>query len=316
MLCAAFAYAVMNYLDEWQIRRLSRDATPEGEEVDSIGILVITSGSFGLIVAFGFATTAMVTGQFDTLFTSGSKLIFQIMGVGAIEIIYLIPYYYATKRSSTLEAAPLFQSIPVISLVVGLLFFKEVPPAVHIAGGIAIVGGGFLLNLVPGTLKLDLRTIGLMLGASTLIAFEYFLFKDAVETDRFIAAGFWNGIGMALTGLTIFIVWPPYRRQFTAFAFPQNGKKRDRLSIALQLVNEVADAFSGLATQFASVIGPSVLVVSSLNAYQPVFILIIGAILAKGGSRAHAAQLKGGEFYKKFIAIALIALGTVLVAQT
>ena len=216
MLAASFLYAGMNYLDEWLLSRLGGNAEAE-EKSDAVGTLVIISGLFGLVIASVFGFVALLSPHHATQLNLGTKLTLQAMLVGLFEIAYLIPYLYATKRAGTLEAAPLFQSIPVISLVLGLLFFGEVPPVVHIIGSIVNVSGAVILNIVPGTLKLDGRTIGLMLLSSTIVALIYFLFKGAATEGNFIGTAFWSGIGMFLASVLIFVFWPPYRRQFMEF---------------------------------------------------------------------------------------------------
>ena len=295
----------MNFIDEWLIERLGGEGD-NGEETDSVGILVIISGLFGLVVAGVFGCYAFMVPA-ATLFVPGD-LIAQAIIVGMLEISWLPFYLYATKRGGALEAAPLFQTIPVISLILGLLFFAEVPPMVHVAGALAIVAGGTLLNLVPGTWKLDWRTVSLMLIASTIIAAIYFLFKDATLEGNFVATAFWGGVGMTLAAVLVWLFWPPYRREFNAFT-----KNVDKKGVLVQLSNELIDTVAVLAGQKAVVLGPSVMVVTAMNAFQPVFILMIGWLLAKSGSEKHEEVLTGREALKKVVSIALIAVGTAII---
>ncbi len=304
-LAAALAYAGMNFIDEWLIERLGGEVEG-GEETDPVGTLTIVSGLFGLIVAAVFGGYTLMAPA-ATIWV-GNDLIGQAIFVGMLEIVWLPFYLYATNRSGALEAAPLFQSIPVISLILGLVFFAEVPPMLHVAGAVAIVVGGTILNLVPETWKLDWRTVGLMLIASTIIAFIYFLFKDAALEGNFVATAFWGGVGMALAAVVIWLLWPPYRREFNAFA-----KDLDKKGVLVQLSNEIIDTFAVLASQKAVVLGPSVMAVTALNAFQPVFILLIGWVLAKRGSNKHQEALSGYEGLKKVGSIALIAIGTAII---
>ena len=310
MLIASLAYAGMNYLDEWLLGHLGGDTPEKKGGTDAVGTLIIISGLFGILIALVFVVVDFINTSPDTSVVVKPLSALKAMGAGMFEVLYLIPYYYATRRAGTMNAAPLFQSIPVISLVLGLLLFKESPPAVHIIGSLVIVAGAILLNFAPGTFRLDLRTVGLMLLASTMVSLLFFLFKGAAVGSNFVAAAFWNGIGMFTASVLILLTYPPYRREFCKFM-----RSIDVKSVGIQSINEVADAFAGLASQYAMTIGPSVMAVSALSAYQPVFIFMIGGILAFAGSKTHADQLRGSEFYKKFTAIALIALGTVLIAQ-
>jgi hypothetical protein len=203
---------------------------------------------------------------------------------------------------------PLFQSAPAVSG--WLTTFAEVPPLIQIIGSLIIVGGAILLNLVPGTLRLNKRVVLLMLLASSIVALIYLLFKDAASEGNFIATAFWGGIGMSISSALIWLLYPPFRRQFNYVM--THASKGD---LAFNFINEVVDKSATLAFQVAVHIGPSVMAVSAMNAYQPVFILIIGWVLAKLGSETHAGQLQGTELVKKAIAIGLIAGGTVLITH-
>jgi drug/metabolite transporter (DMT)-like permease len=303
-IAAALAYAGMNFIDEWLIERLEGKGDVY-KETDSVGILVIVSGLFGIVVAAVFGGYTLLTST--TIFV-GTDLAIQAIFVGMLEISWLPAYLYATKRGGALEAAPLFQTIPVISLILGFIFFAELPPMVHVVGAFAIVVGGAILNLVPGTWKLDCRTVGLMLIASTIIAAIYFLFKDVAQEGNFVATAFWGGVGMVLAAVIVWVICPSYRREFNAFA-----QGIDRQSVLAQLTNEVINTFAVLASQKAVVLGPSVMVVTALNAFQPVFILLIGWILTKNGSDKHKAAFTGYEGIKKVVSIALIAVGTAII---
>ena len=173
-----------------------------------------------------------------------------------------------------------------------------------------IVAGGFVLNLVPGTWRLNGSVVLLMLLSSSIIALIYFFFKDVANEGNFWAAAFWMGWGMALAASLLWIGYKPYRRQFNSFIVNLNWKV-----LTVNTVNEVSATVSVLCVQAAVMMSPSVATVTALNAYQPIFILIIGWLLAKGGSDQHAIKLAGSEFWKKSGAIILIALGTVFISH-
>ena len=148
-----------------------------------------------------------------------------------------------------------------------------------------------------------------MLLASTIIVLVSFLFRDTAREANFVATAFWSGVGMFVGGILVFIIWRPYRREFLSYC--RTLKKAD---IAIQATNEVIDIAAVALQRLALVLGPSVMTVEALNAYQPLFILIISAILAKRGNDHHQAMLQGNKFYLKTAAILLIAVGTVLIA--
>lgn len=301
-MAASFLYAVMNHYDTY----LVKEVVGSEDEHDGVGILASVSGLFGFVTATSIALYAMFTGQSLIM---EPTLVAQAAAVGALELVWLIPYLYATDRSGALESAPLFQSIPVFSLILGLLAFGEVPPVIQVVASITIVIGGGLLNLVPGSWQLEWKTIGQMLFASLVIALAYFIFKDTALEGNFVATVFWGGLSMGVTTAILLLVYRPYRRQFVSFlASPQRGKLKH------QGVNEVLNALSVLLSQRAMMLGPSVMAVTALNAYQPVFVLLISWVLIKFGVGPNNTKLEGREAVKKTLAIALIALGTLLLA--
>lgn len=307
MMAASLIFAAMNHFDEWFLGYIAR--TTQNESHSGVGALVIFSGLFSFLIATAFLAYSLWTGDQHSSVLIGHHLAWQAIGVGMLEAVWLIPYFYAIGRSGALEAAPLFQSIPIFSLLLGLLVFGESSPLLNIIGSVVIVSGGYLLNLVPGTWKLDVRTIAMMGFSSAVIAFIYFVFKDTALAGNFVATAFWSGIGTGISSLLLLAVVPSYRQQFVRFM--GNASK---LAFAGQLVNETLNIASVLLSRRAMMLGPSVVAVSALNAYQPVFILILGWILAKFGITEHGERLRGFELLKRSGAIALIALGTVLIA--
>lgn len=319
---ASFLFSCENFIDEWLLARLSKpkerendevtaSEEEEADEVEPVGILVLISAFFGIIVSTVFGLVAYLVPDQSVTLDIGVELTLQGVLVGMLEIVWLIPYLHATNHASAVKAAPLFQVIPVISLILGFTFFNEKPPVVHIIAAAIIIAGGLLLNLseVKGKWSVDRKTIGLMLAASVIIAFIAFIFKDTALEGNFVAAAFYSGIGMTTSGILIFILYAPYRKKFLAFC-----KEADKPAVLAQLANEVVDTAAVTTTHLAVVIGPSVMAVSALGAWQPVFILIIGWILAKRGSKLHAELLNPEKFKQNACAIALLAIGTVLIA--
>lgn len=312
---SSLCYAGEVFIDGWLLRRLAKsDAAAfesDEDEPAAIGILVTISALFGIVIAIFFGLVTFATSAGFATLNIGTELALQATLVGIGEVVWLIPYLKANNHAGEVKAAPLFQVIPVISLVLGLVFFGEVPPLVHIiAAGIIIIGGITLdLTEVEGKWSVDKKTIGLMLLASLIIAFITFFFKDAALEGNFIATAFYGGIGMSIAGIIIFFTYAPYRKQFLAFC-----EEADKPAVLTQLANEVVDTMAVMTSHLAVVIGPSVMAVMALNAWQPVFILIIGWVLAKRGSEAHAELLNGAKLRQTVLAIALLALGTVLIA--
>lgn len=308
VLLASLMFAIGNYVDELLLTDFEQP----------IGVLVVISGLFGFVLAAIFAILALIMG---TTLWLPVDVALQAIGVGALEMVWVIPYLYALERRGAMIAGPLFQVVPVIALGLESLT-GIVPPMLQLAGVIAIIIGGVILSLEKeegedGTARhtIDWVTIGLMSLSAVLVALIYVLFKDAVMSDAgYLAVGFWSALGIGLTGLAILAVWRPYRREFREFCQAADGK-----AVLIQLGNELMDQGGAYLTHYANVIGAqagfAIGVVTAFNATQPIAIWLIGALLALFGLRTREAGSNGVWFWVSITAaIALIALGVALIA--
>lgn len=304
-LVAAFGDAGVGYIDEWLLEKLSKE---NGKEVDAPGRLLLISGFFGFVISIGaLIASLMLGGEYSLNVPTSSMLL--AMAAGVLEVTWMIFYFNGLERGGALNATPLFQSIPIFSLIFGLALFSEIPTATQIIAVLFFVIGAAMLNYTPETKKLDWVTISLILTASAIISLGFFLFKDAALTGNFVASLFGNGLGMGLCSLLVWSIWPPYRHQFGTFV----KSLRPRV-LFMQLGNEGLYAVSTIASQLAIVLGPSVMVVSAFNAFHPIFTLMIGGVLAVLGSRDHQESFAGSQIYTKTAAIILIAAGAAIIA--
>jgi drug/metabolite transporter (DMT)-like permease len=343
IIIAQLAWVLEIFIDKYLV------STPSGEDGHSVGTLVLVSALFNIVVAaaifgglsfyYGFeSAVAKLTFDFNSLSVA--------IAVGVMEILWLIPYFYAIHHSDETSAPPVFQTIPIFGFALGFLVFGEVPTVVQVGGGSVILLGSILLNLeitkrqaAEGALDLLTRKIGikaikelttgelerlwkvaeqrgvalnkkafgLMLLASFIIALSAFLFKDAAESENFWGSAFWMALGAFSFGVCLWLSVPGYRRQLTATL------KRPRM-LKLNLANEVVDNIAMLAFYGAVVLGPSVAVVQLSNAFQPILILAMGAILARWGtSRRHTEMLARHHIERKVVSIVAIVLGSLLV---
>jgi drug/metabolite transporter (DMT)-like permease len=304
-LFSAFGDASVGFIDEWLLNKVGDN---KNDSVDAPGRLILISGFFGIFVSIFAIFLSLITGDLHPFYVSNISFGYAF-AAGLLEVVWLIPYFYALNRGGAINTTPLFQTIPIFSLIIGLLFFGEIPIPIHILATLLIISGAYLLNYSPTARKLDFVTIGYMFVASAVISLGFFLFKDATESGNFVASLFGNGLGMTTLSLLIYILWTPYRKQFNDFI------RNSNFSVFLiQSANETLYSISTIANQLAIVLGPSVMVVTAFNAFHPIFTLTIGWLLAKAGSKIHADTLSGKSMSTKTIAILLIAIGTAIIA--
>ncbi len=307
ILLATFGDACVGYIDELLLKRLAKKDTATTVEIDAPGRLLLISGFFGFVTCICALIASLFLGTEYSLNVPLNS-IFLAMAAGILEVTWMIPYFTALERGGAINTTPLFQTIPIFSLIFGLAFFNEIPTAVHILATLLIILGAFALNYSPEKKRTDLKTLSLMLMASAIISIGFFLFKDASLSGNVVASLFGNGLGMGLFSAVIWTLWPPYRRQFNDFI----NTLKPRI-FAIQVSNEGLYALSTTASQMAIVLGPSVMVVTAFNAFHPIFTLSIGLVLAKLGSEDHAQSFVGKQLFTKTAAIILIAAGAALI---
>jgi len=312
ILVAQLTWAFGNYLDGYLLRRYRPDE--DGGE-SAVGTLILVSGFFQAVMAVGMFVLASVLASrgiiTDTPLALPTKERLVALGVGVMEIVWIIPYLYALERSDETRAAPLFQTVPLFGLALGLFFFDEVPTMMQIVAGIIIMGGSVLLNThfhKKDGERLDLGVIGLMMLASFIIALAAFFFKVTALQENYFGTAFWMNVGGFLTGVAMWVLIPSYRKDFNAFV-----AKRDWRGFGINAVNEVSDSLAILAFYGAVVLGPSTALVQASVAYQPVFILLIGLIAAKLGSEAHVGQLEDMGVLQRIVGIITIVIGSLII---
>jgi len=304
-LVSTFCDATVGYLDEWLLGKISNEN--DKSAMDAPGQLIIISGLFGIVVSVIVLILAWAVPAIHIIFTSESFL--NAFAAGILEVIWLIPYFYAIERGGALNTTPLFQTIPIFSLFIGIMFFGEIPIFVHILAALLIISGALILNYSPALRKIDKRTLLLMLLSSAIISVGYFLFKDAAELSNFATAAFGNGLGMGFLSFLIWVLWKPYREQFI-----KRLLTFDRKIIFAQTANEGLYAVAAVFNQLAIVFGPSVMMVSAMAAFHPVFTLLIGSALAKLHIGNYKESFSSNKKYTKIVAILIIAAGTILIA--
>jgi uncharacterized membrane protein len=302
-LIAAFGDACVGFVDEWLLHKLD-DQTDT--TVNAPGKLLLISGFFGFIVAVAALGLTYFLPNLSTDFSPGALDLAILAGV--IEVLWLLPYFYALHQGGAVNTTPLFQTIPIFALFLGILVFDELPTLISLVATVLIIGGAVVLNYSNELRQINYKSIMLMFIASALIALGLFVFKEAEAQSNFITAVIGNGIGMGLMSLMIWLIHPIYRQQFNSFVSRFDGRV-----LTGQFANEGLYSLSALAGQAAVVLGPSVMVVSAFNAFHPIFTILIGWTLAKLGSKKHQEMLKDTEIRSTMIGIGLIAIGAVFI---
>lgn len=310
VLLSQLAWAVGNYVDRYLLSRYKPDI--DDNENLGVGTLLLFSSFFGVVSAgiiYLVANTLPFFGYEGNIsLIMPTVQIMNAMFIGVLEVVWLVPYFYALAKADETEVVPIFQSIPIFGLILGLTFFGEMPLLIHLIGSLVVICGALILTFNIKKYVFDAKVLFLMLLVSFIVATSTVLFKYTALEENYWSASFWMSIGTFLTGIIIYLTFSTYRQQFNTFL-----RKKDWLGVGINASNEFVNQIAILAFYLAVVLGPSVMVVQSTTAYQPVFVLVIGIILARLGSNLHVESLSGGELIKKVIGVAVILIGSFLI---
>jgi drug/metabolite transporter (DMT)-like permease len=310
VLIAQSAWAISIYLDKHLVTH-----NGQGTGEHAVGTLVLFSAFFCAVVAVGVFFFVWLQSDLSMIWDQSLPNIARALCVGALDVVWLIPYFYALHHTDETAAPPLFQTVPLFGALLGYYFFGEVLTVLQLVAGGVIMAGSLVLNLQSLHHRshseirslFNWRAVGLMLVSSFIIAFSAFVFKEAAVQENYAGATFWMLVGAVVMGGVLWCVIPAYRREFNLFVVSSDRKK-----IFLNSVNELSDNLANIAFYWAVVVGPSTAVVQATVAYQPILILIIGAILARMGSKTHAEKLQGSGLWVRVLGITLIAGGSIL----
>lgn len=313
-LVAEIAWAVGIYLDKY----LVTTTNAEGNEENTTGTLMIISSSFGVVVAFVIFIVMTIlfghTETFSLLAIAPSNLVWSLF-IGVLEMLWLIPYFYALHYTDEMIAPPILQTVPVFGFILGFFFFNEIPTVIHgIASALIVLGALFLnIDLIKeesggAKVTINWKAILLMLLSSIIIAAISFIFKDVAIEESFWGTAFWTAIGSFCFAIFLWLCIPSYRIQFNKLI-----RVRGASIVGINVTNEIIDNIAIYAFNAAVIIAPSVVLVQSTTAYQPLLLLAIGFVLAKLGIERHAKTLTTWELTKRVFAIGLITVGSLLI---
>ncbi len=314
VLAAQLAWAFENFIDKYLLEECREEG--DGNDDSAIGKLFLVSCFFNVVVALVIFGWGHFFGNGESFNLSGINLAIAL-GVGVLEMIWLIPYLHALNRSDEISAPPIFQSVPVFGFLLGFFIFSEIPTTIHIVAGSLILFGSILLNLELArekreeegiaAAKVDWITILYMLSASIIVAIAAFLFKIPAVEGTYLATTFWMSIGSLLTGVVVWLCVPKYRREFGEFLRGSSTKVK-----VVNILNEASDGVATLAFYGAILLGPATALVQSTVAYQPLILLGIGVVAARYGSARHQ-HLSGSSLIRRGIGILIIVAGSLLI---
>src|SRR3989344_1719749 len=163
-------YSFTNFVDKFLIEKKIKDP------IAITALAGLASGFIGLILGFfkGFENIGL--SQTAILLFAGILLIF-----------YLIPYFEAMKMEDASRIVPLYQFIPVFTLIISGLILQEHLNTRQIVGLLLVVAAGFLISAkkVEGGIFKPRKALWFMLVASFMYGSVGILFRFVVRDTNF-----------------------------------------------------------------------------------------------------------------------------------
>jgi len=265
----------------------------------SIGTLLIFGGIFA-----GF--TSLVVGLRIPSVISGTSLqniVLMILG-GVLISLYFFPYFSALAEDEASLVAPLFQLIPLFTLVLGYLFLGETLTRQQSIGGAIILMGAIGISYEYGR-KFVLRK-GLlykMVFASLLYSIAALYFKYFALETNFWSALFWGNIGTFLFAIVLFLVIKSYRQSFYVVI-----KRSNLIFLSANAVNEITYVIASILSLYAALLGPVALVQTTVG-FHAFFVLIFSILLTLMFPWIIKENISRKHLLVKFFFILVMTLG-------
>lgn len=283
-------YSVTNYIDKFLVDKKIR------EPLAITAVFSLGSGILGIIFLFFVGFPRL--GIYQTLL---------ILVSGLLLTFYLLPYYQAMKMEDTSRVVPLFQFIPVFTLILSFVFLKETLAVKQIIGLVLVVIAGVLLSaekIEAGIFK-PRKSLWLMLLSGLMYGTIGIIFRF-VSRD----VGFWTILGYEYLGTGLggifLLMWPKVR----SAVYGESSQIKNSLGIIT--VNNLL----GILAQMAEVYAVTLVAVPLVNlfgAIQPVLVIIFGLVLSIWFPQLIKEDIRKVVVFHKLVSVLIIFVGLYLV---
>ena len=258
-LVASLIWATTNHIDKYLISKIIKNGNFKG-------LLIFSSFISGMLILPVFLIITNFNIQINII-----SLLYTI-GVVITSIGAIILYYIALEKNDTSIVIAVYQTIPVLIFILGLIFLGENLSLTQIIGGFVILLSSVLIMFDFEKLKWqnDKKiALLLMLGSSLLYAFQDLFFKMATISTDFNTVNVWYNIFLLISGL-ILLLSRNYRNSFIDL-IKDNGKK----AFVLNVSNEIIYQIGSIAGHFAMTLAPIALISILSTGMQPFFVITI-----------------------------------------
>jgi uncharacterized membrane protein len=290
-LASTVLWSSTNFIDKYLVSKYFQER--------GISVLMIFSALIGLVLL-----PVILIFNHGQVFNLPPRDIFILLVSGVVYVFAILPYFFALRDEDASLVAPYFQSIPVFSYFLGLIFLGEHLAGMQIFSALLIILGavGLSMNFAGKKKFFRWRIFGLMMLSSFLYSLNIFFFKFMERGSDFWTTSFWEYAGFSLAAFGMLAIGR-YRRQFF------DSLKINGLPVlGINAANEIINIVAKMIFNFATLLAPLALV-WTVNGSQPLVVLVFGIILTIFWPKVFKEDISRKNLLKKVIFIILIFIG-------
>lgn len=268
------------------------------------------AGAVGIIVGIaGFIASLLVYAIFGVTLFPIKDSVFIILS-GVLGVFYLVPYFQALLVDEASRVIPLYQIVPVFTLILSFIFLKEGIANMQIVGFVLVLFGGFLISIerFDKTIFKIRPAFWYMMLASLLFSISTVLFRFVVVSNDFWSTFAYEGMGVGIGGFILFLI-PAYSKQFKIVV-----KTLNKSLYPIVGLNEGIFVLARLTSNAAVLATPSLALVSVIGGIQPFFVFIYAAFLTLFFPRILKEDTSKRAVLGKVIPMVIILIGTYLMS--
>lgn len=292
-------WAIVNHIDKYL---LSRSSHPS-----SVNVLMVYSTGFSAVVI-----PMMMLFGYDKLFVDWRQVFIQIIG-GVLMSVSIYCYLLALNKEEASKVIPLVLLVPIFGYFFSYFILGETLTGREMLGCLLILLGALVITLEfkEETRRLHVKheVLMIMIVGAIFQAAPETLFKYVTLENSFAVSIFWQHVGILLYGVVLLMISKGLWSDFIV------SMKSDGISmVGFNFLSEAFNAGAHMVRDYALLLAP-VAVIMTLNGYQPLFVFIIGIALTLLIPKIIKENIRTSHLIHKGSAIAIMIIGTILIAQ-
>jgi drug/metabolite transporter (DMT)-like permease len=292
-LIAPGIYAISNHIDKILIEKYFKG--------DGAGTLILFSS---LLSVLALPVLLFID---PTVYHVSREYIPPLVLVAFLNILILWFYLLAMQDDEASVVVVFFQLVPVMALGLGYLILGETISTTQMLAMAIIIAGTTIISFeidIENNFTLRLQTVVYMLLSAFCWALSSVVFKAVALEENVLRSLFWEHLVLTLIGIGVFIGVPSYRAHFVRAI-----RTNSRGVLSLNVFNESIYIVGNFVFAHAYILAPISLVLL-VDAFQPIFVFIIGIILTLFFPKISVENIHATHLWQKLLAISITGIGT------